>query len=575
MSDRRTLRRSLDEDDDFHSNKDDYDDEYDDGDDGDDDEGGKHVHKTQMENARRFLWDEDEDEDGHNLGFGDGGRLATQVIRTPNITQDVDLEDHLVVGRHHHDNDIISTPGLFRRTSTSSIGSTGRMGRHVMGYGKFQRRNPLVRISSNLYYCLLGSVALCFERIRGKPNDRRNACLVFGTLLTLLVGVVIAVVVVGTGLGDEGSLGNSSITPQTGTGLATSIPVEAPHPAPRPNPEPVPRPDPEHEPEPQPGPQLDPHPEPEEKPMQEEPGASIPEVVPDSGFTSEGDLAARLTALEKKLTENSGVSPDLLKDVTSAQHKAWQWIIKVDPARLSPDDSFMLERYALAALFFSFTGLELWEDSRDVPTAHWTSQANWMTKEGYCSWYGVACRDAVREGNAKIMSINLASNGLSGHLAPELRFLSDLEILDVSDNRIGSHIPTDLATMSNLQSVVLNNNELNGSIPPGLASLIRLLSLNLGGNDLSGTLPATLAGSMTSLKTLILDDNRNLRGPLPADMSGWRGQLEVLRLERCNLSGIIPASFYELTSLMDVRLRSNQFQGSIASSLSNLTNIRK
>jgi Leucine-rich repeat (LRR) protein len=243
---------------------------------------------------------------------------------------------------------------------------------------------------------------------------------------------------------------------------------------------------------------------------------------------------------------------------------------------LSPDDSLMLERYALATLFFASTNLELWEESSSVPTSHWKTQTNWMTSKGFCSWHGVVCVDGVSDGNAKIVALQLPSNDLSGHLAPELRFLSNLDSLDLSNNKIAAHIPTEVATILNLKSLVLNNNQFNGRIPSELGALTLLQTLNLGGNDLTGSLPAAVAGSsMTSLKTLVLDDNRSLNGELPTDMSGWKKQLEVLRLERCSLSGTIPTSFYELTSLIDVRLRSNQFQGSIASSLSSLSNLRE
>jgi hypothetical protein len=78
---------------------------------------------------------------------------------------------------------------------------------------------------------------------------------------------------------------------------------------------------------------------------------------------------------------------DAFSDARLPQKYALEWLAKVHPMKVSVVDEFMLERYILAVLFFSTT-----LNAGGVVDPTWThTNDNWMTGEGYCSWYGVEC----------------------------------------------------------------------------------------------------------------------------------------------------------------------------------------
>ncbi|KAI5678929.1 hypothetical protein M9H77_09879 [Catharanthus roseus] len=181
----------------------------------------------------------------------------------------------------------------------------------------------------------------------------------------------------------------------------------------------------------------------------------------------------------------------------------------------------------------------------------------------------------------------LRSNRFHGNLAPEICFLTFLQIMDIAENNISGKIPncfnnfsimtgkmfvSDLdeveevdwftnyrfigyqesayvATKGNkykydknlafFTSIDMSNNNFWGDIPEKLTELVRLRSLNLSGNHLSGNIPKNI-GQMRQLESLDLSRNF-LSGKIALSMSGM-SFLEVFNLSYNNLSGEIPLS---------------------------------
>ncbi|MXV96252.1 MAG: hypothetical protein F4Z92_10440, partial [Gemmatimonadetes bacterium] len=127
-------------------------------------------------------------------------------------------------------------------------------------------------------------------------------------------------------------------------------------------------------------------------------------------------------------------------------------------------------------------------------------------------------------------------------IPPQLGALRHLSRLNLSDNRLTGSIPAELAGLSNLQALRLFGNDLTGPIPAALVELADLATLNLGDNQLSGPLPAEFGhaakledldlrsnslsgpvpsefGNLTMLTSLIVADNPDLVGPLPAEIT--------------------------------------------------------
>ncbi len=113
------------------------------------------------------------------------------------------------------------------------------------------------------------------------------------------------------------------------------------------------------------------------------------------------------------------------------------------------------ERDALIALYNAANG------------PNWLNDANWLSDRPLGEWHGVSVDDA-----GQVVVLNLAPNGLSGPIPPEL------------------------GTLANLQQLNLGLNELSGSIPPELGALANLQELSLRGNELSGCIPRTLADAL-------------------------------------------------------------------------------
>jgi hypothetical protein len=76
--------------------------------------------------------------------------------------------------------------------------------------------------------------------------------------------------------------------------------------------------------------------------------------------------------------------------------------------------------------------------------------------------------------------LNLSDNNLSGALQAEVRFLSNLKVLDLSRNNF-TGVPAEIGQLSNLEVLNLSNNSLTG-LPYELGNLTNLKTLDLRGN---------------------------------------------------------------------------------------------
>ncbi|KAM3713798.1 hypothetical protein ACJW31_01G283500 [Castanea mollissima] len=158
---------------------------------------------------------------------------------------------------------------------------------------------------------------------------------------------------------------------------------------------------------------------------------------------------------------------------------------------------------------------------------------------------------------AKLTSLDLSSNNLTGHFPLFLTNLTQLEYFYIYENLISGPIPEELGNSKNLQFLVLSYNKLTGSIPSALGLLTNLTYLSLSSNNITGSIPDKL-GDLKNLRYLYLSYNK-LTGSIPSAL----GLLT-------NLTGL------ELGNLKNLRildLSSNKLTGSIPSALGLLTNL--
>ncbi|EAY72542.1 hypothetical protein OsI_00407 [Oryza sativa Indica Group] len=213
--------------------------------------------------------------------------------------------------------------------------------------------------------------------------------------------------------------------------------------------------------------------------------------------------------------------------------------------------------------------------------------ASWNTSASFCGWEGVTCsrrwptRVAALDlpssnltgtlppavGNLTFLRrLNLSSNQLHGEIPPAVGRLRRLLVLDMDHNSISGVIPANLSSYISLTILRIQSNpQLGGRIPPELGNTLpRLEKLQLRKNSLTGKIPASLA-NLSSLQHLSLSYNK-LEGLIPPGLGDIAG-LRYLFLNANNLSGELPLSLYNLSSLMMLQVGNNMLHGSIPSDI--------
>ncbi|XP_031263342.1 receptor-like protein EIX1 [Pistacia vera] len=172
-----------------------------------------------------------------------------------------------------------------------------------------------------------------------------------------------------------------------------------------------------------------------------------------------------------------------------------------------------------------------------------------------CTWSGIVCnnvtghvlelnlRNPPLEEDASSPAESDAENSmLGGKINPSLLDLKQLRSLDLGDNNFeGIQIPRFLGSMHNLRYLNLSLSDFQGVIPHQLENLSNLLYLAL-----EGSLDIDNLG-LSHLQGLLLDDN------------GLKGTLRILG---------------NLTSIEELDLSSNGFEGGIPKSIRRLCNLR-
>jgi len=216
------------------------------------------------------------------------------------------------------------------------------------------------------------------------------------------------------------------------------------------------------------------------------------------------------------------------------------------------------------------------------PLASWNSSGagGW-----FCSWEGVRCGRRHR----RVVVLSLPSRGLAGTLSPAVGNLTSLRILNLSSNWFQGTIPASVGRLARLQTLDLSYNTFHGGLPANLTFCASLLFFDLSSNRLHGRIPAELGRDLANLQKLSLANNsiansmtggipaslanmsslyhldlgtNQLEGPIPPEL-GSIGGLRFLYLNMNNLSGVLPHSLYNLSMLQELSVVNNSLAGSI------------
>ncbi|KAK9267643.1 hypothetical protein L1049_010074 [Liquidambar formosana] len=189
-------------------------------------------------------------------------------------------------------------------------------------------------------------------------------------------------------------------------------------------------------------------------------------------------------------------------------------------------------------------------------------------------------------GNLKELTmLSIGSNNFSGTLPPELGTLVKLEELYINSCGASGEIPSTFANLVNMQTMWASDNPFTGKIPDFIGTWTKLRTLRFQGNTFEGPIPSSFS-NLTSLETLRISDLSNvsssldfiktmknlnnlvlrsalITGTIPSDIGEY--QLETLDLSYNNLTGQIPRTLFNMSSLTNLFLGNNSLSGTLPS----------
>ncbi|KAK2656109.1 hypothetical protein Ddye_009161 [Dipteronia dyeriana] len=169
--------------------------------------------------------------------------------------------------------------------------------------------------------------------------------------------------------------------------------------------------------------------------------------------------------------------------------------------------------------------------------------------------------------------LDMSANNFSGEIWRAISGCEHLTFLNLSSNSFSGPVP--VLSASNLKYLLLADNGLQGEIPLHLAgsSCPSLVKLDLSSNELSGALPDSVS-NLTTVETLDLSSN-NLSGLIPTNLcEDPRNSLKELFLQNNLLTGSIPETLSNCSQLVSLHLSFNYLTGTIPSSLGSLSKLK-
>ena len=229
--------------------------------------------------------------------------------------------------------------------------------------------------------------------------------------------------------------------------------------------------------------------------------------------------------------------------------------------------------------------------------------SSWSSDQDCCKWSGVRCSDQTD--NVIMLNLNASFfplRPLWGKLNPSLLELKYLTYLDVSNNDFNySQIPEFIASLSNLRHLDLNSANFGRNIPFQLGNLSNLQYPDLSWNNFNKLENIERLPQLSSLEYLRMDAvnlskannwlhvvNRlpyltslflrfcNLQNIFSVPLVNSSTSLDVLNLSYNNLtssSSVLQWLFNSNTSVVELYLDDNQFQGLIPDALSKINSL--
>ncbi|XP_075649082.1 receptor-like protein EIX1 [Castanea sativa] len=178
-------------------------------------------------------------------------------------------------------------------------------------------------------------------------------------------------------------------------------------------------------------------------------------------------------------------------------------------------------------------------------------------------------------GLRNLVSLDLSNTYCQGPISLDLQNMTSLSHLDLSGNNFNSSIPNWLYSFSRLEFLNLRNSTLQGSISSAIGNLTSAISIDLSGNEFGGKLPRSL-GNLCTLREIRLSSNKWSQeiSEILESLSGCLSdRLEILYLSRSQLHGHLTDELGVFKNLVELSFESNSISGPIPVSLANLSSL--
>ncbi|CAK9149417.1 unnamed protein product [Ilex paraguariensis] len=176
--------------------------------------------------------------------------------------------------------------------------------------------------------------------------------------------------------------------------------------------------------------------------------------------------------------------------------------------------------------------------------------SSWNGSAIFCKWHGVTCGRR----HQRVTKLDLRSQKLFGTIPPHIGNLSFLRELEFQNNSLVHEIPSELGRAT--------ENGFSGSIPDSLGHLGNLTVIALGGNRLSGVIPPSIF-NLSSLTGFDVIHNEHLHGSFPFDIGITLPNLRFLGLGSNQFTGSIPNSIANASNLEVFTVSFNNFNGKV------------
>lgn len=167
----------------------------------------------------------------------------------------------------------------------------------------------------------------------------------------------------------------------------------------------------------------------------------------------------------------------------------------------------------------------------------------------------------------RLSGVDPSKASQSSKWAEPLSILSDLRLLHLSNCGVFGMVPVNQSQL-HLHSPRMDFNSLASAIPKELANLTALSVLDLSSANLHGSIPF-----LPQLQELYVGNNLDIAINLSSMFAVPWTHLERLDIQSTQVIGSIPASFTNTTSLVQFTARNCGIQGSVLSSMANLSEL--